>query len=278
MFDAAKILITDDNPDVHEIMRRTFESPGDTGTAAPLLFHADNGQAALDVLAGNPDIDVIVLDLMMPVMDGFEFLVHVKNEARFRSIPICVLSGSRDESTKALNLGARDFIIKPGNHAENRLRILNLIQNKRQVETSERAKVQFLAAISHELRTPMSGVIGMTQLLRTTELTGEQSGYVKYLEQSAIKMMTLVDDVFAFLESENPFHHLPKTPFSLRAIIQELIDTLAPDAAKSGVSLSVDIHPDLPDTLSGLPDKIQMIFRHLMGNAIKFSPAGKVRL
>jgi signal transduction histidine kinase len=175
-----------------------------------------------------------------------------------------------------LNLGARDFINKPGDYMEIRLRVLNLIESKRRAEAGEEAKINFLATVGHELLTPMNGVIGMTQLLQTTELTDEQSEYVEMLEQAANNMMTMIDNVLSFLQSENPLHHLPVIPFALRAAVQESIDSLASEAAKGSVTLAVEIHPDLPETLTGLPDKLQLIFHHLLTNAIKFSPAGKV--
>jgi|GEM_PF-2312895 len=271
----AKILVVDDNPEIHDILGKLFKSRGED-SEIPLFLHADNGKTGLDVLSANPDIDVIILDLNMPVMDGFTFLEHVRADLRFRMIPVCVFSGNREDSTKALSLGAQDFINKPGDYMEIKLRVLNLVESKRRAEASERAKKDFLANVSHELRTPMHGVMGMMELMRTTELTTEQSEYIELLEQSAHNMMSMVDSVLNFLQSENPLHLLPVVPFSLRVLVQESIDRLAPEVKINGVTLAVDIHPDLPDNLTGLPDKIQLVFHHLLSNAIKFSPSGKV--
>lgn len=274
MNSAAKILIVDDNPAIHQILEPILMSRG-TG-AASLILHADNGRAALDILATNPDIDVIILDLNMPVMDGFEFLAISREDARLRSIPVCVFSGNDGDATKALNMGALDFILKPGNFQEMKLRVLNLVERKRLAEAGERVRTNFLATVSHELRTPMNGVCGGIELLQTTELTNEQSEYVEMLEQSAHSMMSMVSSVLEFLQSENPLHHLPVVPFSLRATLQELIGDLSSWAKIGGVNLALDINPVVPDKLTGLPDKIQLIFRHLLSNAIKFSPAGSV--
>jgi len=271
----AKILVVDDNPEIHDILGKLFKSRGEDGET-PLCLHADNGKTGLDVLSANPDIDVIILDLNMPVMDGFTFLEHVRADLRFRMIPVCVFSGNREDSTKALSLGAQDFINKPGDYKEIKLRVLNLVESKRRAEASERAKKDFLSNVSHELRTPMHGVMGMMELMRTTELTTEQSEYIELLEQSANNMLNMVDNVLNFLQSENPLHLLPVVPFSLRALVQESIDRLAPEVKNNGVTLAVDIHPDLPDNLAGLPDKVQLVFHHLLSNAIKFSPSGKV--
>ncbi|MEI6206587.1 MAG: ATP-binding protein [Desulfuromonadales bacterium] len=271
---AAKILIADDNPGIHDILGKLFSS-GEAGKM-PLILHAGDGREALDILSKNPDTDVIVLDLDMPVMDGFETLARIKADLRLQAIPVCVFSGSKDDSAQALSLGARDYIIKPGDYREVRIRVLNLVESKRRSEESEQAKTHFLATVSHELRTPMSGVIGAVQLLQTTDMTVEQSEYVELLEQSANNMMTKINDVLNFLQSENPFHHLPSVPFSLRATMLELIGSLAKAAEMNAVAMELDIHHSLPDNLTGLPDKIQLIFHQLLSNAIKFSPSGKV--
>ncbi|MEI6306746.1 MAG: response regulator [Deltaproteobacteria bacterium] len=112
----AKILVVDDNPAIHDILTKLFVSRAEVGGTG-LTLHADNGLEALEILVSNPDIDVIVLDLNMPVMDGFEFLAHIKDDLRFRAIPVCVFSGNKDDSTKALKLGAGDFINKPGDYS-----------------------------------------------------------------------------------------------------------------------------------------------------------------
>ena len=272
---AVKILIVDDNPNIHEIFDRLFLLHRDE-VSNPLILHAENGLEGLEMLCHNPDIDVIVLDLNMPVMDGLESLAHIKSDPRFRAIPVCVFSSNEDDSTKALQMGASDFINKPGKYKEIKIRVLNLIENKRQIEASARAKIDFLSTVSHELRTPMNGINGGIQLLQMTEMTSEQTEYLEMSEKAAENMMTIVKNVLEYLQSENPLHHLPMVPFSLRETVQECIDSHGAKAEANRVNLAVEIHPDLPDNLIGLPDKIQLIFQHLLGNAIKFSPTGTV--
>ena len=269
---AAKILVVDDNPAIHEILESLLMSHV-YGTYTVIL-HADNGRSAFDILDMNPDTDVIILDLNMPVMDGFEFLTIVRDNARMRSIPVCVFSGNESDATKALKLGALDYILKPGNYQEIKLRVLNLVERKRLIEAGEIARINFLTTVSHELRTPMNGVCGGIQLLQTTEMTDEQSGYVEILEQSAQTMMAMINSVLNFLQSDNSLHDLPVVPFFLRQMLQASIDNLASLAHKRDVTLALDVHPALPDNLTGLPDKIQLIIHHLLSNAIKFSPSG----
>ena len=136
MNSTAKILIVDDNADIHEILEKLFKTDEDAGAFRSVILHADNGLDALGVILANPDIDVIVLDLDMPVMNGFETLAHIKGDLRFKAIPVCVFTVSKDDSIKALILGASDFINKQGDYLEIRLRVLNIIENKRRVEAS----------------------------------------------------------------------------------------------------------------------------------------------
>jgi signal transduction histidine kinase len=275
MYSTAKILIVDDEQSIRDVLEQII-SRGLSGTT-PLFIHAENGQVALDILKNNPDVDVITLDLNMPVMDGFETLARLRADLRLQTIPVFVFSGNKGDATKALKLGARDFINKPGDYNEIRIRVLNLIESKRRTEAGELAKTNFLSTISHELRTPMNGVEGATQLLQTTELTDEQTEYVEMLEKSANDMMTIIDNCLNFLQSENPLHNLPVVTFDLRTTVQESIASLAFEAKKNRVTvMDVEIHPDIPENLTGLPDKLQLIFHHLLSNAIKFSPAGKV--
>jgi len=276
MNSTAKILIVDDNAAIHEILEKLFITGNDTDFLRPVVLHADNGLDALEMLLINPDVDVIVLDLDMPVMNGFETLAHIKGDLRFKAIPVCVFTASKDDSIKALKLGASDFMSKQGDYLEIKLRVWNLIEHKRQAEASERAKIDFLANVSHELRTPMNGVIGGMQLLQMTEMTDEQLDYVEIVDQSTRRMMDMIESVLSFLKSENPLHYLPVMPFSLRTIVQETIDGLKTEAEHNGITPMVDIHPDITDNLTGLPDKIQLIFQHLLSNAIKFSPSGRV--
>lgn len=274
MHQVAKILIVDDNPNIHEILRDLFSSSGDASTSY-ITLHADNGRAALEILVKNPDTKAIILDLNMPVMDGFETLTHIRYDFSLLAIPVCVFSGSKDDSMKALILGASDFINKPGDYQEIKIRVLNLIKNKQQAEAGNRSKKIFLSNLNHELRTPMNGVIGFTQILQTTALSADQSNYVGLIEQSAMKMMTLISEIFSFLESDTLKQNLPQKPFSLRAIVQETINNLTSKAATKNNTPTVYIHPDIPDNLFGFQDKIQEIFYHLLSNTIKFSPSGE---
>lgn len=95
------------------------------------IIKAANGQIALDILSTTPDIDIILLDLEMPVLDGFETLKLIKRDDRYREIPVIVITASKKEVHKTLTLGANDFLAKPYDREELKLRVLNHIRSKK---------------------------------------------------------------------------------------------------------------------------------------------------
>lgn len=263
-----QLLVIDDSSEAHEVIELLF--------GASQVSHAWNGKEGLERLVSRPDVDAVILDLIMPTMGGFEVLERLKANRRFQQIPVCVFTANREDATKALALGARDFIDKRADYQELKLRILNLVESKRRAEAASRAKTDFLAVVSHELLTPMNGILGMAQAIRDEALTSDQSRYLDILEDSSRRMMGLVDDVLRFLESENPLHQLVQTAFSPRRIVQSALERLAGEAEKNTVVTETVWGSDLPDQLTGLPDKVGLVLYHLIGNAIKFSPGGKV--
>jgi len=269
----AKLLVVDDDPQVHELVDLLFAS----GPRVTVL-HALEGRSAWELLLLHQDLDAIVLDLVMPVMDGFEVLSKIQADRRFRHLPVCVFTGNRDQATRALRMGARDFVQKPGDYEEIRLRLANLIESKRRAEEAERTKVDFLSVVTHELRTPMNGVLGLTQALRDGGLSEDQGSYLQALEKSAHKMLSLIEGVIGYLESDNPFQSFPREAFGVRDLVEGVWQRFDAEAERMGVTRHLILAPGLPSRVWGLPDQLRTILGHLVGNAVKFSPGGTVTL
>jgi putative two-component system response regulator len=119
------VLAVDDEAMNLEMLRLMLSGSVDRFLAAP------NGREALDLLETNPDTDAILLDLEMPVMNGFELLSRLKREERLRDIPVIVVTSDRGEVLKALSLGANDFLAKPYNPEELKLRVMNHLRSKK---------------------------------------------------------------------------------------------------------------------------------------------------
>ena len=143
-------------------------------------------------------------------------------------------------------------------------------------EAAARAKSEFLANISHELRTPMNGIIGMTELALDTALTPEQREYLTIVQDSADALLELVNDILDFSKIEAGRWELESIDFSLRDTLEMALKTLAIRAHRKGLELAYHIPAAVPDALIGDPGRLRQIVVNLVGNAIKFTEQGEV--
>ena len=147
---------------------------------------------------------------------------------------------------------------------------------KKMAEAANEVKSSFLANISHELRTPMNGIIGMTELVLDTDLTSEQRDLLNTARNSALSLLHLLNDVLDFSKIEARRVELEQIAFEPRKLVAETIAVLASQAHQKGLELTQDVAQDVPQTVLGDPARLRQILLNLVGNAIKFTPAGKV--
>jgi signal transduction histidine kinase/HPt (histidine-containing phosphotransfer) domain-containing protein len=145
-------------------------------------------------------------------------------------------------------------------------------------EAAARAKATFLAAMSHEIRTPMNGVLGMMDVLEHSGINPEQRRHVSVMRDSAQSLLRIIDDILDFSKIDAGRLELEALPFTLRGLVDGAVDTFAPQARKKGLALFADPSGPGPDWLDGDPTRVRQILFNLVGNALKFTDRGFVRI
>lgn len=143
-------------------------------------------------------------------------------------------------------------------------------------QAASEAKSQFLAVMSHEIRTPMTGLLGLLELHESTALSQDQRESVRIMRDSALTLLTVIDDILDFSKVESGQLRLERVPMSLRNTVEGALETLAPGAAAKGLRLVCFVDPALPSMVLGDPVRIRQVLLNLCGNAIKFTAAGQV--
>ncbi|AIS14151.1 histidine kinase [Pseudomonas chlororaphis subsp. aurantiaca] len=154
-----------------------------------------------------------------------------------------------------------------------------LIQTREEAERANNAKSDFLAMMSHELRTPMNGVLGMLQLLETTEMTDEQHEYAALASESTEHLLKVINDILDFSRIERSALELEHIPFNLAELISSSAQAFQHSAAQRGLDLQLRLPPGMESLqVKGDPTRIRQILVNLIGNALKFTEQGSVTI
>jgi signal transduction histidine kinase/CheY-like chemotaxis protein len=157
-----------------------------------------------------------------------------------------------------------------------RLQTLDLAKAKEAAEAASLAKSEFVANMSHEVRTPMNGIIGMTELVLATPLQPEQRQFLGMVKSSADALLRILNDILDFSKIEAGKLDLNASPFALRMMLGETLQMLALRAHQRSLELAWRVAPDVPDSLVGDAERLRQVIINLVGNAIKFTEAGEV--
>ena len=291
------ILIVDDIPVNVDVLRKTLAVKGYSISMAP------SGEMALKI-APKIKPDLILMDVMMPGMDGFETCRKLKENPVFENTPILFVTGKTEtvDIVEAFKSGGADYITKPFRSEEVLARIethlcltktikkneslvedlKEAILNLESAQQESLAKSQFLGRMSHELHTPLNAIIGFSQLLdMETEnpLNESQSENIAEINKAGRHLLNLVGQVLEINRIDSGELKCVPQKVSLSAIIDDAVTSMSDLAKAKCVSFDNLIDKNSDIFVSADPDKIQQIFLNLLDNAVKYNKkGGKVTL
>ena len=288
-----KILIVDDNPKNRAICEEIFEEDFD-------LVHAEDGTSALR-LARERHPDVVLLDVMMPGVNGYEVCQRMKADPDIGHIPVIIVSakGQTNEIIEGFDSRADDYIVKPFVNSELRARVRatlrlkdaqeelqqanrKLHEHTRQLEEAnerlkelDRIKAGFTAMLVHDLRSPLSVVQVTLQMLESDSLVA-QSEYQTLIRESLAScndLFELTSDLMEIFRSESTTMVLSLTRMSLQKLVEEACRQATVLAKKKDITIDLSL-PGEPALIRADSYKLQRALTNLLSNAVKFTPRG----
>ena len=280
-----KVLLVEDNPGDAVLVRSFLEQSVATKFELTVAGRLDTALETLEASA----YDVVLLDMSLPDAAGLNIVTQTR--AVRSDLPILVLTGRDDEelALSALREGAQDYLRKVDmderlleraiRYAIERNQVEQELQRaKDAAEAAMRAKANFLASVSHEIRTPINTIITMSGLLARRDLPSGTRKYVDAVESSSQTLREMVNDILDLSKIEAGGLTLERVSFALLPSLEGMLKALGSWAESKGLAFGYDVDDSVPRNLLGDPLRLRQIVVNLVSNAVRFTSVGEVRV
>ncbi|MCL2662537.1 MAG: response regulator [Oscillospiraceae bacterium] len=275
------------------------------------LYNISTAQSATEAysLMGQMIPDLILLDLEMPEINGFDFMQKIKASPKWKDIPVLFLTGiaDREKEEYALELGAAEYLLKPIvdgillkrvhfhlelHHFKKKMNELveskteELIQTRKELEsvvdTAKKdilVKSSFLASMSHEIRTPMNSIMGFSEIALDTEPNPETRGYIQRIKESTILLLRVINDILDLSKIEAGKMDMEYISFGVNSVINSCQTMISQQLNEKGIKFAIHVDEQLRDMqLLGDPVRLYQAVLNLLSNSAKFTQKGTVTL
>jgi CheY-like chemotaxis protein len=289
------ILIVDDSPENLSLLAELL-----------LPFYkvraVNSGERAIKAAYMDPQPHLILLDVMMPVMDGYEVIQRLKADPHTAHIPVIFVTAmdTEHDETYGIELGATDYISKPikpiitlarvkvqlelkmardllvEQNAKLAQEVTLRLKEAQAAEKANRAKGEFLAHFSHELRTPLNAILGMAEIAKESDSISEIQECLTRLIRNGEVMLEHISGILDISKIESGEMDLDERPFDLPPLVEGVIEGLSLRASERQINISCYIDTSVPKRVKGDAHRVRQILINLIGNAIKFTDVGSI--
>ncbi len=282
------ILLIEDNPGDARIVEILLE---ESDLPQCHITHCQTLGEGVNRLLEN-DFDVVLLDLSLPDSRGFETLQRLISAKP--DVNVVVMTGYTDKALglNAVKAGAQDFLTKGGFDADILTKTLRYAIERKNVliklaaatrarevaEESARMKEQFIASISHEMRTPMNAIYGMSNLLAQTTLDVEQRSFIDSVRQSSEILLGVINDILEISTLQNSKMSFESKNFDLHELMFNLVNVMQYKKDEKPLEFQLSIDPSVPTILNGDKLRLNQILFNIVGNSVKFTDEGIVKI